>query len=321
MELLTDLSQLSAACGAGVAMCIGTFDGVHRGHQMLMEKTITRAHELGLRSLVFTFSEHPLTLLAPPHAPMLLTDAEEKAALIAEHGVDLCARIDFTPAFAATEAGDFLERVVAGDCRARYLACGRDFRFGARGAGDAEMLLARGAELGFEVEICEWLDEGGFPIKSTRIRQDLLEGKVEEAARLLGRPYALHGRVVRGDERGRTIGFPTINLEPSPRKLVPGHGVYAAQVHVGDGTWGGMLNIGVRPTFKGMSRTIETYLFDFSGDLYGREVRLDILRRVREERRFPSVEALIEQLKQDEQTCREILKNGGTTNRAKGTNQ
>jgi riboflavin kinase/FMN adenylyltransferase len=307
MELIRNLSELSVACREGVCMCIGMFDGVHRGHQMLMKRTQERAQALGLRSLVFTFPEHPLSLLAPPYAPLLLSSPEEKARLIESRGIELCSMIPFTPEFAAVSAQDFLQNIVAGACQARAVICGPDFHFGTHGAGDVDMLVRQGRELSYEVEVCEPLVEGDNPIKSTRIRQSLLEGRIEEANGLLGHPYTLTGVVVEGDRRGRTIGFPTANLNPPERRLVPHNGVYAARATVGGQPWDAMMNIGLRPTFNKAQRSIEVHLFNYSGDLYGQEMRITFVARIREERKFDSVQALIAQLRADEVACRARL--------------
>ena len=288
-------------------MCIGMFDGVHRGHQMLMNRARMHARELGLRSLVFTFSEHPLGLLAPPYAPLLLSSPEEKARLIEALGIDLVSMVPFTPEFAAISAHDFLGEIVAGTCKARTVICGPDFRFGTRGAGDIDLLEKQGKEFGYEVEVCEPLFEGDNPIKSTRIRQCLFEGKVEEANGLLGHLYTLTGLVIEGDRRGRTIGFPTANLSPPERRLVPHNGVYAVRATVKGQVWDAMMNIGLRPTFNKDQRSIEVHLFNYSGDLYGQEMSITFVARIREERKFESVQALIAQLHADESVCREHL--------------
>jgi riboflavin kinase/FMN adenylyltransferase len=257
MQLITDLKQLPDACAGGTAMCIGVFDGVHRGHRLLIGAAIRQARRRGLKSLVFTFRDHPLAVLAPPYAPPLLTSPEEKAELIAAEGVDLCAMIDFTPEFAATSADVFLEYLVAGSCQARFIACGTDFRFGSHGVGNIDMLRTDGARLGLEVKVIEALVNGQIEIKSTRVRQCLLEGKLAEANHLLGRPYWLTGKIVHGDHRGRTIGYPTANVEPPPRRLIPENGIYAARAVVGGRTYDAMMSIGIRPTFNSPRRTIE----------------------------------------------------------------
>ena len=309
MELVHDLSALAGLTGGGTSLAIGVFDGVHRGHQMLIERAAAAAARRELRCLVLTFTQHPLTLLAPPYAPPALTSPREKARLIGRHGAQICAMIDFTVEFAATAPLEFLDRVVAETCRARHLVCGEDFRFGARGAGDIDLLRAQSGRLGYEVDVRAALQDGDQPIKSTRIRLCLYSGALEEANRLLGRPYTLAGRVVEGERRGRTIGFPTANLEPPARRLVPAGGVYAVRVrlHAEEAARGGMMNIGTRPTFGGERRTIEIHIFDFGGELYGVELEVMLLARVREERRFESVEALAAQLRADEETCRAML--------------
>lgn len=308
MQLITALEELPAACAGGVAMCIGVFDGVHRGHQMLIDQARRQARRRALRSMVFTFHDHPLSLLAPPYAPLALTSPEEKAALIASHGLDLCAMIDFTPEFAALSAEAFLERVVAGACQARYLVCGEDFRFGQGGQGDVDMLLREAPRLGFELEVCEPLFDDHNPIRSSRIRQFLLEGRVAEANQLLGHRYTLSGVVVQGDQRGRTIGFPTANLEPPARRLVPHDGVYAVYADVDGQPYPAMMNIGMRPTFAKEHRSLEVHLLDFAGDLYGKSMRVTFLARIREERKFGSIQELIAQLEQDRENTRALFK-------------
>lgn len=307
MELITDLTQLAEACAGGTCMCIGVFDGVHRGHRLLIDEAGLQARVRRLKSLVFTFRDHPLAVLAPPYAPLALSSPEEKAELIAAAGADICAMIDFTPEFAATSAEDFLRDVVAGACRAHFVACGEDFRFGARGAGDVALLRARGEGLVFDVEVVEPLIEGHGPVKSTRIRQDLLEGRLDDANLLLGHPYWLTGPVAHGDHRGRTIGYPTANVEPPPRRLVPDNGIYAVRARVGGGLYDGMMSIGVRPTFDGRRRTIEVHLFDFSGDIYGQEMRIIFIARLRDELKFNGVDELIAAIKNDETAARKIF--------------
>jgi riboflavin kinase/FMN adenylyltransferase len=306
MQRLNSLDQLTPWCVRGVAMVLGTLDGVHRGHQMLIHKAVRHAREHGLRSLVFTFADHPLSLLAPPYAPLMLSTAGEKAALLERLGVDLCLTLDFSHEFAAIPADGFLENILAGHCRMRYLACGRDFRFGREGAGDVALLDRHAGRLGYRVEVCEAMLEGAEAIRSTRVRQALVQGRLEEANRLLGRPYTLPARVVAGDRRGRTLGFPTANLEPPARRLAPGDGVYAVRVAAEGHAWAAMMNIGHRPTFDA-PRTLEAHLFDFAGDLYGQDVTVTFAARIRDTRRFDSADALAEQLKEDEAACRTLL--------------
>jgi riboflavin kinase/FMN adenylyltransferase len=308
MELFKNLDAAAEACREGAGMTIGMFDGVHRGHQMLIGRALEQARRLGLASLVLTFSDHPLSLLAPPFAPQLLSSARQKTALIEAQGVDLCLMLDFTPSFAAIEAEQFLQEILLDRCRMRYLVCGEDFRFGARGGGDVEMLRRRAAEGPFELEVMPNLSEDGVSIRSNRIRQRLIDGQVEAAARMLGRPYRIGGRVIHGDRRGHRLGFPTANLEVHPRRLVPANGVYAVRAGEGERRWGGMLNIGRRPTFDADGRTVEVHLFDYEGgELYDHLFDVQFIARIRDEQRFESPDALIRQLRQDEQSCRWIL--------------
>lgn len=311
MELFEDLNPLREASPDGVCMCIGVFDGVHRGHQLLLAQACHHARQRGLKSLAFTFRHHPLTLLAPPYAPRMLTTPEEKARLIGQNGIDLCLMLEFTPEFAAIPAERFLREIVLETCRARTLTCGPDFRFGYKGEGDLNLLHAFGRTHDIEVEVCDALTDGRNPVRSTRIRQAIHEGRLEQAMRLLGRPYRLAGRVVEGDRRGRTIGFPTANLQPPENQLVPGDGVYAVRAVLDKGPgrdhFNGMMNIGVRPTFQGDKRLFEVHLFDFNEDLYGRVLTVTFISKIRDEQRFESVEALVEQLKVDETACRALL--------------
>lgn len=308
VDRFTDLEQIRGACRDGVALCIGMFDGVHRGHQKLIGQLTAAARRLRVPSLAFTFGQHPLRILAPPYAPPLLSDPEEKLDRIERLGVDLCLMLDFTPAFASIDPDAFLNDIVVDNLHARYIACGDDFRFGAKGAGDIELLKTRAADLGFEVEVCPSLIDGGRPIKSMRVRQCLIDGQIDEAQRLLGRPYRLTGCVVPGDERGRTLGYPTANLSVPPRRLIPKDGVYVVRVASGERQWGGMMNIGVRPTFPSAGRSVEVNLFDFEGDLYDRTLICTFVRRIRDELAFDSVDALVEQIRDDEKTCRKALK-------------
>jgi riboflavin kinase/FMN adenylyltransferase len=308
MDLFRTLQRLREVDLDGACLTVGVFDGVHRGHQMLLAATIEHARRLGVPALVLTFADHPLRLLAPPYAPPLLTTAEEKADLLRAHGADLCLMLDFDAALAATPPAAFLEEIVAGVCRARRIVCGGDFRFGSAGGGDVELLRRMGPELGYEVDVRDDLMEGNAAVRSSRVRSRLLEGDVEEARLLLGRPYSLTGIVTAGDRRGRRIGYPTANLVPPEGRLAPQNGVYAVRGELPDGSrHGGMANIGVRPTFGSDRRTIEAHLFDFEGDLYDRRISVQFLRKIREERRFESPQALIEQLRADEKVCRSIL--------------
>lgn len=308
MEPIENLGAMEGVRGPnGVCLTVGMFDGVHRGHQMLIEKVIERARAIHARPMVLTFRNHPLSLLAPAFAPKLLNSPDEKAALIENLGVELCAMIEFDREFAAITAQQFIDDVLLRRCNARALICGEDFRFGANGDGDVEMFRRRADEGDFGLHVCPSMSDDGAPIRSSRIRSILAEGHLEAVNQMLGHPFVLSGRVVPGERRGRKLGFPTANLDVPEWRLIPGNGIYAVRARVGDRQWGAMLNIGTRPTFGGQNVSIEAYLFDFEGDLYGLDMSLSFVARVRDERRFDSAEALIAQMQNDEKICRAML--------------
>lgn len=307
MKVFHHLEELEAPCRDGVCMTLGVFDAVHLGHQALMRRACEEAGRRGLNSLVFTFERHPLSLLAPVHCPPTLTQPRRRVALIEAMGVDLLLLLRFTREIASIAPEDFVEKVLSGMCRARFLICGRDFSFGAGGRGNVQLLREMSTTFGYDVEVLAPVTEGRSIISSTRIRDTLISGEVEKVVPMLSRRYGFAAEVVTGDARGRQIGFPTANLLPEAGQLIPADGVYAVFVTAGGKRLGGMLNIGSRPTFEGAGRSIEVHLFDFSGDLVGQTVEMEFVRRIRDEQKFSSVEQLVAQLKRDEAACREIL--------------
>jgi len=288
---------------------VGTFDGVHRGHQDVLDRLAQRASALGTRSVLVTFEPHPLEVVNPSAAPPLLTVGDEKLEVLAESGIDYVAIIPFTRALAGFDAERFVDEALVARYRVRHLLMGHDHGFGRNRAGDESVLRALGEARGFTVEVVEpVVGAHGQPVSSTAIRRAVAGGDLDRAREGLGRPYAVGGRVVRGEQRGRLLGFPTINVPlPSARKLLPPQGVYAVRVQTPRGPFGGMLNLGPRPTFGEAEATLETHLFDAQGDFYGMRVRLDFLRRLRDTRRFESPEALADQLARDERAARETL--------------
>ncbi len=288
---------------------VGTFDGVHRGHQDVLDRLAQRASALGTRSVLVTFEPHPLEVVNPSAAPPLLTVGDEKLEVLAESGIDYVAIIPFTRALAGFDAERFVDEALVARYRVRHLLMGHDHGFGRNRAGDENVLRALGEARGFTVEVVEpVVGAHGQPVSSTAIRRAVAGGDLDRAREGLGRPYAVGGRVVRGEQRGRLLGFPTINVPlPSARKLLPPQGVYAVRVQTPRGPFGGMLNLGPRPTFGEAEATLETHLFDAQGDFYGMRVRLDFLRRLRDTRRFESPEALADQLARDERAARETL--------------
>jgi riboflavin kinase/FMN adenylyltransferase len=293
-------------------LTVGTFDGVHRGHQDVLARLSARARERGLRSLLVTFDPHPLEVVNPDAAPPLLTPGREKLAALAESGVDYVAVVPFTRALANYEASEFVDLVLRERLRMRELFIGHDHGFGRERAGDVQVLQALGAERGFAVDVVEPVSAtDGHPVSSTAIRRAVAGGDLQRAALGLGRPYTATGSVVHGEKRGRLLGFPTLNVAlPSPRKLLPPEGVYAVRVYTPIGAHGGMLNLGPRPTFGDATRSLEAHLFDVEGDWYGQTVQVEFAARLRDTRRFEGVEALTAQLMRDAQHARRALAGG-----------
>ena len=275
-------------------LAVGEFDGVHLGHREVIRGSDT----------VLTFEPHPRTVVAPDSAPKLLTSLPVKADLIAELGVDELVVIPFDGSFAAQTAQEFIDHVLVERLGARQVSVGENFRFGNRARGDAALLRS---QTGFETRVCDLVELEGEVISSTHIRGLVAAGDVATAARFLGAPFQMRGTVVDGDKRGRTLGFPTANLVPDPRLVVPDHGVYACHAEVDGAAHIAAVNVGVRPTFKtGRGLLVEAFLLDFDGDIYGRELRLHFLERLRGERRFDTVEALVEQMDRDVAETRRI---------------
>jgi riboflavin kinase/FMN adenylyltransferase len=269
-------------------VAIGTFDGVHQGHREV----------IGGADTVVTFDPHPQAVVAPGTQPKLLTTLSRKAELIASLGVQELVVIPFDGAFAERTATDFVDHVLVERVAATHVSVGENFRFGHKASGDAAMLSA---DERFETRVVPLLEVDGEVVSSSHIRGLVAGGAVHYADALLGAPFAVDGEVQHGDKRGRTLGFPTANLVPAPGYVVPGHGVYACRVRLPDGTLvPAATNVGVRPQFvTGRGELIEAFLIDWSGDLYGERIRIEFLRRLRGERRFESVEGLIEQMGRD----------------------
>ena len=295
---------------AGTVATVGTFDGVHLGHQDVLRRLAARAGELGLRSVLVTFAGHPLELLRPESAPFQLTPGREKLEAIAPTGIDYVAVLPFTPGLAALDADAFVDRVLLDRLRMRALFVGHDHGFGRNRSGDAATLQALGTERGFAVDVIAPVTVAGGPTaSSTAVRRAIAAGDLDAAAAVLGRPYSAAGRVVRGEARGRLLGYPTLNVAlPESRKLLPPEGVYAVGVQTPSGVFGGMLNLGGRPTFGDERLSLEAHLFDASGDWYGAPVRVDFVRRLRDVQKFESMDALGAQLRLDEAAARLVLR-------------
>jgi riboflavin kinase/FMN adenylyltransferase len=280
------------------AVALGTFDGVHLGHRAILGTALTRAREVGVEAVACTFDPHPMEVLQPDRAPRPITPLEERLALISDTGVDAVVVLEFTRALAAIEPEAFVKDVLLGRLHAREIVVGYNHRFGRGAHGDAQLLEDLAGRLGFRAHVVPPMTVDGVAVSSTEIRAALQRGDVRSAARGLGRPYAIAGRVTTGAGRGRTLGFPTANIVPD-RPLLVARGVYRGGVTVDDRQHAAVVNVGVRPTFGEDTLAVEAHLLDFTGDLYGREVRLDFLDRLRDEMRFPSVEELKAQVFRD----------------------
>lgn len=292
----------------GTVITVGTFDGVHVGHRDLLRRVRERASQLSLPSLLVTFDPHPLEVVKPAAAPPLLSTTEEKLQAVAESGLDYALVLPFTPSLAALDATEFVDRVLLARCCVRDLIIGYDHGFGHRRAGDVHTLRALGARRGFNVSAADAVVVAGVAVSSSTIRQAVARGDLVSAERMLGRRYSFSGRVGRGNERGRLMGFPTLNVRvPSARKLLPPNGVYAVLVQSARGIFGGMMNLGPRPTFSDMAQSLEVHLFDVSGDWYDSCVRVEFVSHLRETIKFESMDALVAQLRADERVARAAL--------------
>lgn len=294
-------------------LTVGTFDGVHRGHQAVLDEIARRAKASGLRSMLVTFEPHPLEVVNPSAAPQLLTLLEEKRRILAGTPVDEVAFVPFTPELRNLGPAEFVREVLEQRFHVAELVIGHDHGFGRGRTGDVDFLRRQGAEDGFAVDVvAAVLLPDGRPISSTLIRRAVAGGDLETAQRALGRPYSVLGSVQKGAGRGRTIGIPTINLAPpGPRKLLPPDGVYAVLARWNGEVRGAMANLGPRPTFGDQARSLEAHLFAHEGDLYGAEVTIEFVQRLRDVMKFPGVDALKDQLEQDRQSAMAALRLSG----------
>lgn len=299
-----------AALGRPTALTIGIFDGVHRGHQAVVREVIARARAHDLAAGAITFHPHPREVLRRDLTIEYVTSLEDRLALLLETGLDTVATVSFTSEFAQTEAGDFV-RMLVEELNLKRLIIGEDFALGRQRGGDPETLAQLGQELGFEVDVIDLVPDNGEQaekISSSEIRAALNEGAVERVAALLGRRFSVHGPVVLGFERGRTIGFPTANVAVGADRAIPGPGVYATLAHLPEGLRPSVTNIGVRPTFEdGGGLSIECHIFDFESDIYDTDLRVEFVQRLRGERKFEGVEQLTEQIARDCDAARRLL--------------
>lgn len=296
----------------GAVVTVGTFDGVHRGHLAVLDVVRREAERRGARSVVVTFEPHPLRIINPEAAPRLLTTPEEKRELLEAAGLDHVVVLPFTRALANCSASEFVEEILIGRLRMVHLVIGYDHGLGRGRSGDVDALRRIGGEVGFGVDVVPAVLVEGEPISSTRIRAALEQGDIAFAAAGLGRPYSLSGRVVRGEGLGRRLGFPTANLEVShPDKLLPREGIYAIRAALGEECLEGVLHLGPRPVFEGLSATVELHLFDFDRDIYGEALRVEFCAWLREILPFRSVADLVDAIRGDCAAARRLFAEGG----------
>lgn len=292
--------------GKRTAVALGTFDGVHIGHQSIIGKAVDLAKENDLVSVVYTFSNHPLTVVAPDRAPMQIGDSISKAVYLEEMGVDILLNISFNDKLAKQSPEEFLQ-LLQQNLRPRFVVTGPNFSFGYKGKGNPRMLVRVGGDYGFQAEIGKAVQLDGHMVSSTKIRQLIESGDLDSVNEYLGRYFCFGGRVVHGDHRGRTIGFPTANLAiPAGRAMLPS-GAYSAFVLLDGKKYQGIANVGSNPTFEGCSHRLEVHILDFSGDIYDRAITVEFVSRLRGEIKFSGIEALVQQLHRDEAQARTLL--------------
>ncbi|HWR39694.1 MAG TPA: bifunctional riboflavin kinase/FAD synthetase [Patescibacteria group bacterium] len=296
MRIITRIEDLERF--ENVAVGLGTFDGVHIGHQRVISRVAQLAAVNNGTGVVFTFSNHPLAVIEPERCPLQIISQEEKAAVIESLGIDVLVSLPFTRHFLKIEPAGFI-RLLLDKLDLRHIVVGPNYSFGYRGAGSPEMLRAAGKECGFSLEVMDALRLEDVLVSSTLIRQLVADGNMEKAAELLGRPWSLTQEVVTGDRRGHTLGFPTANMIFPADRLIPADGVYVAQVETPYGNYLGVANVGDNPTFNGRQRRMETHLMKFTGDLYGQVITVRFLKRLRGEMVFSSRQQLQEQIQRD----------------------
>ncbi|HYV65175.1 MAG TPA: bifunctional riboflavin kinase/FAD synthetase [Myxococcales bacterium] len=306
MRVVRHLARVSRPLDRAV-LTLGNFDGVHLGHQAILRSAVERARTEGGQAVVLTFEPHPLAVVAPERAPAVIQPLHDRLAMLRQLGVDVTVLQRFTRRFAALDPEAFVREFLLRHLALRHVVVGDNVNFGRDRAGSAETLRQLGARLGFGVEVVGPVTVGAEQVSSTVLRAVLERGAVGEARRLLGRAYSLRGRVVVGDRRGRTLGFPTANLHLRRKLLLPADGVYAVTAESEGRRHAGVMNIGVRPTFAGRRRTVEVHLLDFTGDLYRRWLVVRVIERLRGEAAFAGPEALRAAIAADVARARRVL--------------
>lgn len=309
MRVFSDIAALRAHLNAPVAT-VGNFDGLHRGHRAIVDRVLARARDSGGSALLVTFDPHPLKVLAPERAPLMITTRRQKLALFEEAGLDYILVLPFTMELAEVAAERFVKEHLAESLGLREVYVGANFNFGRGREGNADLLVRLCGELGIRAEKVPEFRYLGSPISSSRIRRAISAGEVELARELLARPFAVEGTVIHGEGRGAGLGFPTANLEPQ-NELVPQDGVYVTEAVVDSAVHPAVTNIGSRPTFAQARYAIETHLLAGHRDLYDRPLEVRFLARLRQELKFESAKALVEQVRRDVERARDFFRNGG----------
>lgn len=305
-QIIHDLAELQSPLRKPV-LTIGNFDGVHRGHLALFERVKIRARTIGGVSMVMTFQPHPIKIMKPEKAPLLITPTQQKLALIAQAAIHTILCLPFDATFAAISAENFVQDILVGKIGVKELVVGYDYTFGHNRTGDIELLRGMGKSLGFQVHVVQPVLMGKRVVSSTSIRELIRAGELAEAKKLLGRDYQICGTVVKGKNRGgRLLGFPTANLELVD-ELTPKEGVYAVKVVIDDRLYNGVTNIGHNPTFGQGPLSIETHILDYSGDLLGQTIRVNFMHRLRAEKTYKGIEELARQIDLDIKVAREHL--------------
>jgi riboflavin kinase/FMN adenylyltransferase len=287
-------------------LTLGNFDGVHLGHQAIFKRVVDRAREIQGTSVAFTFEPHPLKVLAPERSPRLLNTFHGKMKLIESLGIQVVICADFTREFAEQNPEEFANRVLVEGIGVKEVYVGYDYAFGRGREGSIDSLQRMGQAFGFKVGVVEAVQVDGAVVSSSRVRDLIAIGSVDEVVRYLGRYYSIEGNVIHGESRGHTLGFPTANIQTA-NELVPSHGVYAVRTLVGGRMIEGVASLGVRPTFGAGPQSIEVFLFDYDGDLYGKHLEVAFIKRLRGEEKFEDADALVNQIRKDVELAREVL--------------
>jgi len=304
MEILPELAAIGPE--SEVLLSVGVFDGVHAGHRYLLKELKQRAAEHGLLSAVVTFDPHPQSVLHPHDRLLWLSDVEDRIKTIKELGIDIVALLTFTPEVAQLSAKEFMY-LLKERLKMRGIMVGHDFALGRHREGDIDLLRSLGRDMGFSVEVIPSYTVNGEVVSSTLIRQALAQGDMRKVRRLMGHYFRLGGRVVSSDKRGRALGFPTANLDVKPQQALPGDGTYATIAQVDGVQFLSATNVGIRPTFGEGRRRVETHLLNYKGDLYGKQISVEFVQKLRDERRFRSSQELKAQIEKDVRQAETVL--------------